>query len=154
MKRDEDLFSKLGALIPGYAGYANRDNRRKSDKLIRDKISALLTSIERTLQSKLTSTISSGETESAVKLEQVRKRINTLSSRVQFLPYGESSFFNDKQIKEEELAKLQQMDLFLLNQVESLSQLVQNASQEEIDKAMALINSTLHERSQYLKEYK
>jgi len=118
MKRDEDLFSKLGALIPGYAGYANRDNRRKSDKLIRDKISALLTSIERTLQSKLTSTISSGETESAVKLEQVRKRINTLSSRVQFLPYGESSFFNDKQIKEEELAKLQQMDLFLLNQVE------------------------------------
>ena len=42
MKRSKSIFDKIGALIPGYRGYAERDSRRNCDKLIRNQISEKL----------------------------------------------------------------------------------------------------------------
>jgi hypothetical protein len=35
---DMDIFKKLGTKIPGFSGYIERQNRRDSDKLLRDLI--------------------------------------------------------------------------------------------------------------------
>ena len=34
MERSKNIFDKLGSLIPGYRGYAERDSRRNCDKLL------------------------------------------------------------------------------------------------------------------------
>lgn len=37
-ERNVNLLDRIGSIIPGYIGYAKRDNQRISDKLLRDKL--------------------------------------------------------------------------------------------------------------------
>ena len=46
MDRLKNVFDKIGSLIPGYKGYAERDGRRNCDKILRDSISAQLSECE------------------------------------------------------------------------------------------------------------
>ena len=38
MERKKNIFDKIGSLIPGYIGYAERDSRRVCDQKIRKEI--------------------------------------------------------------------------------------------------------------------
>ena len=46
MDRKKNLLDKIGALIPGYRGYSERDGRRDTDKITRESICLNLNEIE------------------------------------------------------------------------------------------------------------
>ena len=49
MDRKVNILDKIGALIPGYSGYAERDGRRNCDKILRESIAnQLISSIDLT----------------------------------------------------------------------------------------------------------
>lgn len=50
MKRETTILDRIGSLIPGYAGYAKRDNQRKADKALRSYISLKLKEVEDGMQ--------------------------------------------------------------------------------------------------------
>ena len=104
MDRIKNVFDKIGSLIPGYKGYAERDGRRNCDKILRDSISSMLTESEKNIYSLMKDALKIKDKSKMNELEEVRKETNTLLSKVKFAPYGATSFFSDNQIKEEETA--------------------------------------------------
>ena len=60
------------------------------------------------------------EKETMRAIEHLRKELNTLKSKIEYAPYGASSFFADQQIKEEELFEIYQFDHDLLDFAEKI----------------------------------
>lgn len=77
MDRIKNVFDKIGSLIPGYKGYAERDGRRNCDKILRDSISSQLSECEKTLYSQMKEALKIKDKSKMNELEEVRKETNT-----------------------------------------------------------------------------
>jgi len=151
MKRNKNIFDKIGSLIPGYRGYSEKDSRRNCDKLLRNRISDQLLDVEDIVRDRLKLVISQKKINDIELLESLRKKINTLSDKVRFAPYGESSFFADSKIDEDELEKIYEYDFYLLIDLEKINNDLLTSNLEEIiDK----IYRTLDERNKFIGEHK
>jgi hypothetical protein len=119
-KRGINIFDKIGSLIPGFKGYSNRSEMRSSDTLLRNEVSSLIQQSELIVIEIQKDLISSGEIQESVSWEKNRKSLNTLYSEIKYCVYGETSFFSNKQIKEEELLLIYQFDEKMLELAKSM----------------------------------
>ncbi len=120
MDRKKNIFDMIGTVIPGYTGYAKREGRRNCDKILRDRIVTNLSAIEAGLYERIKFALSLKDLTLANGLEENRKKINTLSSKVKYAPHGETAFFSDKQIKEDKLLQIYQIDFELTKVIDNL----------------------------------
>ena len=154
MDRNKNIFDRLGSLIPGYKGYAERDGRRNCDKILRDSISAQLSESEKNFYSQMKEALKIKDNSRMKELDEVRKETNTFLSRVKFAPYGVTGFFSDNQIKEDELISIYQYDFEL---AESVKRFFELSSLEDLEATkIQLKNCTeiLLKRSNYINEFK
>ena len=114
------IFEKIGSLIPGYEGYAEREGRREVDKKLRYFICSKLMDFEKRIYQELENLINSNYIVEAKKLDNFRKLLKTFSSKINYAPYGASGLFADEKIDEEKLEQLYQFDLELLQKIEML----------------------------------
>lgn len=114
------IFDKIGSLIPGYEGYAEREGRREVDKKLRNFICHKLEDFEKKIYQKLESLINSYQIDEAKKLDNFRKEVNTFTSKIKFAPYGSSGLFADEKIDADKLEQIYQLDLELLQKIETL----------------------------------
>jgi len=154
MEREKNIFDKIGSLIPGYAGYAERDGRRNCDKILREAISLKLYDVERNLNQKMLDVLKKEGVKKMQELEDLRKHINTLSSKIKFAPYGVSSFFADNQIKEDELSNVYQYDLNIVESAEKLGDLVKFDIGEPFKFEVLEFENQLLKRNNYLNGFK
>lgn len=155
MKRNTQILDKIGSLIPGYNGYKEREGRRNSDKILREKIAESLIAIENNLDNKIIELIQIRELKGVQKVEKFRKKINTISSKIKFSSYGVSSFFSDNQITENELEQIHQMDIKLEEITEILQvKVANNKLGEETEKIISEIKNIISTRNNFIKEYK
>ncbi len=154
MDRQKSIFDKIGSLIPGYRGYAERDGRRNCDKLLRVGLADKLSIVESVLYDRINQAVKIKDKQQMRSLEDCRKQLNTFNSKIRFAPYGETSFFGDTQIKDEELLKIYLLDLELAEHINALSL---NALDIGITELISLINrakESLQKRNNYIKEFK
>lgn len=154
MDRQKSIFDKIGSLIPGYRGYAERDGRRNCDKILRVGLADKLSIVESVLYDRINEAVKIKDKQQMRSLEDCRKQLNTFNSKVRYAPYGESSFFGDTQIKDEELLKIYLLDLELAEYINALSL---NALDIGITELISLINrakESLQKRNNYIKEFK
>ena len=123
MDRKVNILDKIGALIPGYSGYAERDGRRNCDKQLRSILSSKLFECEKILVKRINKAINNSDKPLMRTIEDCRKLINTTQSKINYAPYGESGFFSDQQIKEDELMKIYHFDLEMAKEVEKIKML-------------------------------
>jgi len=154
MERSKNIFDKIGSLIPGYRGYAEREGRRHCDQLLRNQISEEISECESVLQNRIKSEIKAKSFNNLEDLEGCRKKFNTLSSKIKFAPYGESAFFSDSQIKEDELLKIYQLDHNFLGIVNSLKDNLKDMTESEISSNITSLYSSFKERNRFIKEHK
>lgn len=154
MEREATIFDKIGSLIPGYIGYAERDGRRNCDKKLRDIVSQELTSCENFMQSRISLELPNKQKDIILGLEETRKRINTLSSTIKFASYGVSSFFSASQIKESELEEIFKVDLNILEKSKYLNAHIVHMSRPDIDNAIADLEYSFSKRNEFIKEHK
>jgi len=154
MRKFVNIFDKIGSFLPGYSGYAERNNRRQSDKLLREKIATTLNSCENLMSIKIRVSIQANENLKMTENEECRKKLNTLSSKVKYAPYGESAFFSNNQLKENELLVIYQKDLTLLEKVNEIHTSIPDLDAKSIIKKIDDIEVILNERNEYLKEFK
>jgi len=154
MDRIKNVFDKIGALIPGYKGYAERDGRRNCDKILRDSIAAQLSECEKNFYSHMTAALKLKDKSLMNEIEEVRKETNTFLSKVKFAPYGATSFFSDNQIKEDELFSIYQYDFDLAESVKRFFEL--STSDDLVATKNQLKNCTeiLLKRNNYINEFK
>jgi hypothetical protein len=155
MKRHVNILDRIGSLIPGYSGYAKRDDQRRSDKLLRDQIASRLDAVENAIND-MQKNASRGEMAVDLRLlEELRKGCSTLCSKIRHAAYGTSALFDKEQIKEEELQEIYRLDEFIFDDVEHLNLLMQQ--EHEVNFLVAAIRSKLkdvenafNERTKYI----
>jgi hypothetical protein len=158
-KRQINILDKIGSLIPGYPGYSNRDNMRNSDKLIRTSASEKLNHIEEIIEETKKEFILNQKIQEATEFEQVRKNINTLASKIKYAQYGETAFFSLKQIKEDELEQIQNLDLQILERVSLMEVFIETKTDLSITPAalnqnVKEIDKAFQERNHFIQQFK
>lgn len=122
----EDLMVK----VPGYKGYAEREDRREADKELRDAIAAAyesqVTRITR-LQERL---INQGDFATTERLDDVIGRLQHLVGRIRTASYGYTAFFDRTDTLDlAELDRLYSFDLEMANGIDALGGLIQELSE-------------------------
>ena len=121
-----DFFKKIASKIPGFKGYIERQNRRDSDKLIRDTIYRRFRELEGRISDLQVEFINQGEIKYTDDLEKAALRLRTFADRVRTAPRGYSSLFEAVKVNEEELAKLYEYDATLLDKSEEIDRAIDN----------------------------
>jgi hypothetical protein len=121
-----DIFKKIASKIPGFKGYIERQNRRDSDKLIRDTIYRRFRELEGRVSDLQVEFINQGEIKYTNDLEKAALRLRTFADRVRTAPRGYSSLFEAVKINEAELAKLYEYDATLLDKAEDVGRAIDN----------------------------
>lgn len=148
MKREANIFDKIGTLIPGYKGYQERDSRRECDRQLKELIATKLSETEKTLNS----LNESSELSDLSKIQKIRKKINNLKDLIKYAPYGASSFFSDSSIKNDELENIYQMDMDILDVTENFQKITKLNDLEKIKTHTQYLESAINKRNQYLKD--
>lgn len=154
MDRTKNVFDKIGALIPGYKGYAERDGRRNCDKILRDKIATQLTECEKNFYSQMAVSFKMKDKLKMNNFEEIRKETNTFLSKVKFAPYGATSFFSNNQIKEDELLQIYQHDLELAESVSVLFEISRSNDPIASKSQLKECSDILIKRNNYINEFK
>ena len=154
MERTVNILDKIGSLIPGYRGYAERDGRRNCDKQLRSILSSKLIECENTLVNRINEAITNSDKPLMRKIEVCRKLINTTQSKINYAPYGESGLFSDQQIKEDELMKIYHFDLDMAEVVCEIENIILEHNIESIMKKLSELDNILRSRNQFIREHK
>ena len=87
-KRNVNIFDKIGTLIPGYNGYAARDEKRNDDKKLRDELSSIINQAETLIEKHQQQLIKTGVMNLCKEWEVARKAVNTIHTKVKNATYG------------------------------------------------------------------
>lgn len=158
-QRKINILDKIGRLIPGYTGYAIRDEKRNTDKKTREFIALSIQLSENLIIQHQKELLNKNEIQQMKEWETVRKLLNTLYSKIKNTSYGESSFFSENQLKEEELDMIYSFDL----EISEKTTLISKTIQEEIDEILSIvfvikqirdIETLIVDRLNYINQYK
>ena len=152
-QRSLNILDKIGSLIPGYDGYKDRSSRKNCDKQLRVILSNKLNEYENSITTKIDISMKNSNINDMNKYESFRKKINTLSSKILYSPYGSNAFFSDQKINEDELDTIYQYDLDLSDKVEKLAAL-SDFSDLEITNSISDISIALVNRNNYINSFK
>lgn len=148
MKRNTNIFDKIGTLIPGYKGYQERNGRRECDRQLRVQISDLLFTNEKKLQP----FFEKADLNEMAEIEKIRKKMNNLKDMIKYSPYGASTFFSDSELKESELENIYDMDLDILNLSNNLNEIINHNELTSIQLQLQKIEESILKRNQFLKD--
>lgn len=115
-----NILEKLGAFVPGYPGYAQREGRRKTDKILRLSITRLLADQKPVLDAATQMLLKEKALDLVVAVDEVRRTLDLTANKVRLAEYGNSGFFDLVQIKEQELDRLYSFDLSLKEMCEAI----------------------------------
>jgi hypothetical protein len=152
-QRSINIIDKIGALIPGYNGYKDRDSRKDCDKKLRVTLCEKLNDYENLIIEKINSCIKISNLSEMRKFESLRKKLNTLSQKILYTTYGSNAFFSDQKIKEKELDQIYQYDLDISDSIDKLL-LVDDFSEIQVSSCISQISMILKIRNNYIKDFK
>ncbi len=122
----QDIFKKLLSKIPGFKGYVERTNRRMADKMLRSEVAERYEEQWQRISSLQRDLIAQGEIGLIDDMEAASVKFRQFIDRVRTATYGYSSFFEAAKVNEEELARMYQYDLTLLELVEEVKHSIDN----------------------------
>jgi hypothetical protein len=123
---DMDPFKKLMNIIPGFKGYIQRQNRRDSDKLLRDTVAMRFEEQWQRISALQRDFISQGQISYVDDLEAAAIKLRTFIDRIRRAPRGYSGLFDAVKINEEELTKIYQYDAAMLELADEIGRAIDN----------------------------
>jgi len=124
MERARDrrnILEELGAKIPGFRGYLEREMRREVDKLQRDWLAGQVDRARFAINGKIRDWTRGARLENLDLAASIEKGLDRLANRIRHADYGSSGFFDAVKIGEAELDRLYEFDLELSESVEYLA---------------------------------
>ncbi|HSF83830.1 MAG TPA: hypothetical protein VLA49_21540 [Anaerolineales bacterium] len=123
---DLDPFKKILGKIPGFSGYVERQQRRDSDKMLREIVASRFEDQWQRVSALQRDFISQGEITYVDDLEAAAIKLRTFADRVRRATRGYSGLFDAVKINEEELAMLYQYDSALLDLADDVAHAIDN----------------------------
>ena len=152
-QRSINILDRIGTLIPGYSGYADRDSRKNCDKKLRIFLSDKLRGFENLISESIADCAKSSDLIEMNKLESIRKKINTLSSKILYAPYGANAFFSDQKINTTELDQIYDYDINISDEIDKLL-LLDCFSNNETSNTISNLTTLLNNRNNFIKNFK
>ncbi|MEW5830336.1 MAG: hypothetical protein AB1846_15720 [Chloroflexota bacterium] len=121
-----DVFKKLGSYIPGFKGYIERQNRRASDKLLRETVADRFEEQWKRASAIQTDLISQGMIELIDDMEKAAIQLRTFIDKIRTASYGYSGLFDAVKINEDELAQLYAFDNAFFDVAEQVGRALDN----------------------------
>lgn len=154
----EELMRK----IPGFGGYLDRERRRDADRLQREFMAKGLSELKRKVQDAQEQLLEAGQMKLMTKLDDVNNIVDRVAGRMKNASYGYTGLFEQNEVNEEELNRIYEFDLSLVNELqhadEALLALSNNLEGDtvraritDLEKAIRAIDSKLDERERLLK---
>lgn len=157
--RRTNFFEQIGNMIRGYKGYALRDEKRNTDKKLRNELSGIIQQSEKTVITHQQQLVKTGEMQLCQEWEIARKALNTIFSKIKNATYGESSFFSDQQLKETELDEIYKTDLEMSERVHLILKTVETEINETmsagfVNQQVREIDAILIKRTNFINQFK
>jgi hypothetical protein len=114
-KAQRNALERLGAKIPGYRGFQDRELRRDVDKLQREHLAAELGRIKSALRDRARSYTDAGKIGALNGFDRLDRQLDGLSQAIRFSDYGATGLFDAVKIGEAELQRLYDFDLSVLD---------------------------------------
>ena len=116
-----NVLEKLGAMIPGLKGYLDREMRREVDKMERDWIAERVDRTRGALNGMIREWSRSGNLANLDLAASLEKLLDRFANRVRHADYGYTGFFDAVKVFQEELEKLYEFDLALVEKVQEVA---------------------------------
>lgn len=123
-QRTENWIDKIAKLIPGYAGYKAKEQRRDTDRALRQVIVSRLDDRRMVVDRTIADCSRQMKFDALEPLEALRRRLQLLGDTIRYAPAGYSGFFDTMQVKEADLDLIYRHDLRVREEVEILGSLI------------------------------
>jgi hypothetical protein len=153
-----DRITNLLESIPGYDGYRDKENRRETDRRVREQIGRRLGDLAREVELVAANLATQRQIDSVGPVDGLAKSIRHLQDLVQTATYGYGGLYSDRDVDATALDQLNAFDNDLLNKVEALHPLIESlrsasstsarqSEMAEIESAVTAVKSRFEERS-------
>lgn len=124
----KDLIGKVRNFLSGFIGYFDRENRREADKLLRETIAQRYEEQWGRISELQRQFVSEGQLELIDDLEAAAIKLRAFIDRVKGASYGYAGFFDAVRINRDELERIYEYDIALLEGAQTLANAVDNVS--------------------------
>jgi hypothetical protein len=109
-----NFMEKLFRMVPGYGGYAEKESRRNTDKVLRMHLAGQLDEVKAVFD-RFTADLTRqpGHLELMTHASSIAKLLEKAGDRLKFADYGYAGFFDNQKVMEPQLDALYQFDLEL-----------------------------------------
>lgn len=153
-----DRITNALSSIPGYDAYRDKENRRETDRRVRDRISARLGDLAESIESVATGLANQRDINAVGPVDAVAREVRHLQNLVATTSYGYGGLYSDRAVDAVALEQLNQFDNDLLTRIEVLGPLVdglkgtsapadRDAALTSIKTALAELKTRFDERS-------
>jgi hypothetical protein len=124
-REQRNLLERLMARLPGFGGFQDRELRRDVDKLQREHIAKAVHDVRRRSREVAGAYTDAGQIGVLDRFDRLDRRLDRLGESIRHTDYGASGLFSVEKIGAEELQRLYDFDLSLLDDVDALSSRVE-----------------------------
>ena len=126
-----DRVERWLSKIPGIRTYREREHRRETDKKLREHLAAQLQEVRTQMKNRTLVLSQKDATHSLLsELDRFSSRTQQMADTIRYASYGYAGIFDLEKIREEELGRLYDFDLALMEDLDRIQKTV-----EEIDPA-------------------
>ena len=142
-REDRNLLERLIARIPGFGGFQERELRRDVDKLQREHLAKRVHEIKGRSRDVAGAYTDAGQIGLLDRFDRLDRRLDRLGETIRFADYGASGLFSTEKIGEDELARLYEFDLALLDDLDAIEAAVEELPPPGEGDAKAALEATL-----------
>jgi hypothetical protein len=135
VKSQQDPFKRLAAMIPGFGGYIERQNRRDADKLLRETVARRFDEQWQRASQLQVDMVSQGMIQYVDDMEKAALKLRTFIDKITTAPRGYSGLFDAVKINEKELEAIYQYDAAFFDLAEQVGRSVDNVEASLGDEA-------------------
>jgi uncharacterized protein Yka (UPF0111/DUF47 family) len=156
-----DALKGAVRILPGIGSYQEKESIRESDKRFRESLSSQVSAYVKTIERLKTSISREGSLSFIKDLDDLARKMDTLSRRLGFSSRGYAPVFDSDRVDEEALQRLFDFDRSLKIDIDQLTPLVSKISNrakevdqsllKELDEALLEIEKQIGEREHLLK---
>jgi hypothetical protein len=126
IREEEQLLEKIMLVVPGFSGYKKREERREADKIVRGFLHAKLQDARNDLQDMYQKLAEEEGSKDLVSVDRLVAIFDRVSERVNHASYGYSGFFDAIKIDEDDLDRMIEFDMQLVDGAKGLAERVRD----------------------------
>ncbi len=123
-KSEKNFLERMADAIPGLSGYRAREDRRTTDKRLREYLASRLDAVRDRIEAAKLDMTNRGDLAALGEVGTVERRLQAATDTLRFASYGYSGFFDQLKVDEGRLDQLYTHDLKVVDAVAALERTV------------------------------